>query len=68
METFGNGAVGTKKVKVLENFMVLEFGDKEVRFTTMEQCLKYVVEHDIYDYEIWNVAKTKIKVLVRKEG
>ena len=61
-------SIGTKKVKVLENFMTLEFGDKEVRFTTMEQCLKYVLENDIKDYEIWNVAKTKIKVLVKKEG
>ena len=60
-------SIGTKKVKVLQNFMTVEYGNKEARFTTMEQCLKFVVENDIKEYQVWNVAKTKIKVLVKEE-
>lgn len=60
-------SIGTKKVKVLENYMTVEYDNKEARFTTMEQCLKHVVDNDIKEYQVWNVAKTKIKVLVKEE-
>lgn len=67
MQKFGNGTVGTKKIKVLENYMVVEHGPYQAGFKTMEQCMRYIAENDIKEYEIYNVAKTKIKVLVRKE-
>jgi hypothetical protein len=71
MQTFGNGEVGTKKVKILENYMVIEFGDnleRQTGFKSMDQIWNFIKENDIKKYEIYNVAKTKIKILVRKEG
>lgn len=64
----GSMSIGTKKVKILENYMVVEFGDREARFASMQQCLNFVMEKEITDYQIWNVAKTKIKVLVKEES
>lgn len=58
---------GEKKVKVLESYMLVEHGDYQAGFKTMEQCLNYVTDKDLKEYQIWNVAKTKIKVLVREE-
>lgn len=62
----GTMSIGTKKVKVLENYMVVEFGDKQAGFKTMDQCLNFIREQGIDEYQIWNVAKTKIKVLVKE--
>lgn len=62
----GTMSIGTKKIKVLENYMVVEHGDYQAGFKTMEQCLNYVREKGIDEYQIWNVAKTKIKVLVKE--
>lgn len=59
--------IGTKSAKVLENYMVIEYDDKQVGFKTMEQCLNYLAEHDITEYKVFNVAEVKIKVLVREE-
>lgn len=67
MQIFGSGKVGTKKVKILENYMVVEHGDYQAGFKTLEQCMRYIAEKEIKEYQIWNVAKTKIKVLVKEE-
>lgn len=59
--------VGSKKVKVLENYMLVEYDDKQVGFKTMEQCLKYTTDNDIKEFTIFNVAEVRIKVIVREE-
>lgn len=59
--------VGSKKVKVLENYMLVEYDDKQVGFKTMEQCLTYTTDNDIKEFTIFNVAEVRIKVIVREE-
>lgn len=64
-------STGTKRVKILDNYMVIEFGDnleRQTGFKSMDQIWTFIKENNIEKYEIWNVAKTKIRVLVRKEG
>lgn len=59
--------VGKKKVKVLENYMLVEYDDKQVGFKTMQQCLQYTTDNDIKEFTIYNVAEVRIKVIVREE-
>lgn len=62
---------GDKRVKILENYIVIEFGEnleRQTGYQSMDQIWNFIEENDIKKYEIWNVAKTKIRVLLRKEG
>lgn len=62
---------GDKRVKILENYIVIEFGEnleRQTSYQSMNQIWNFIKENDIKKYEIWNVAKTKIRVLLRKEG
>lgn len=64
-------STGTKRVKILDNYMIIQFGDNLERQTglkTMDQIWNFIKENNIKKYEIWNEAHTRIRVLVRKEG